>query len=66
MQVTGGVLYQWMTVIDRINGYEIRQGDQNTTGLFTIKHTGPYTLTVTSAGGCSRTVEGIVKIVPNE
>ncbi len=64
VQVTGGVSYQWTTIIDRINGYEIRQVEQNITGLFTLNRPGPYRLTVTSAGGCSRTVEGIVKIVP--
>lgn len=64
VQVTGGVFYEWLTIIDRLNGYEIRQVDQNTTGLFTLNRPGPYRLTVTNAGGCSRTVEGIIQMRP--
>lgn len=58
IRTTQGVLYEWYVVIDRINGYEIRQGDTNTTGIFQINQVGPYVLTVTGANGCKRTVRG--------
>lgn len=60
LQATQGVLYEWSVAIDRINGYEIRQGDTNTTGIFPVGAVGPYTLTVTGANGCKRTVRGIL------
>lgn len=60
VQASGGVFYEWMMVLDRINGYEIRQVDQNTTGLFPINRTGPYWVTVTDALGCKRRVEGLL------
>lgn len=58
--VSGGVWYDWVLVIDRINGYEIRQTTQNATGLIPVSQAGPYTLTVTGANGCKRTVRGII------
>ena len=61
IQATGGVLYELVTVIDPINGYEIRQADSNTTGLFPINRLGLFTLTVTGAGGCQRTVQWVVQ-----
>jgi len=57
---TGGVFYEWLLVIDRVNGYEIRQVDSNATGLFTINRAGPYRLTVRGSNGCQRTVEGVI------
>lgn len=60
MQAFGGTQFDWLAVIDRINGYEIRQVDSNTTGLFTITRTGPFRLTVTDSNGCQRTVEGVI------
>ena len=60
-QATGGNLYERSVVIDRINGYEIRQTDSNTTGIFTINRLGLFTLTVTGAGGCQRTVQWVVQ-----
>ena len=60
-QTTGGVSYERMIIIDRINGYEIRQVDSNTNGVFPINQTGPFRLTVTDGNGCKRTVEGIVQ-----
>jgi len=61
-QVLGGALYELRLVIDRINGYEIRQTDANATGVFTVNRTGPYTITVTDASGCSRTVQGEIRL----
>lgn len=60
-QGSGGVLYERQIVLDRINGYEIRQVDSNTTGLFIINRTGLFTLTVTGADGCKRTVQWVVE-----
>jgi sugar lactone lactonase YvrE len=64
MQAFGGTQFEWLTVLDRINGYEIRQVDSNTTGLFTITRTGPFRLIVTDGNGCQRTVEGTVVVRP--
>ncbi len=55
-QALGGSLYERLIIIDRINGYEIRQVDSNTTGIFPINRLGLFTLTVTGANGCGRTV----------
>ncbi len=60
-QAFGGNLYERLIILDRINGYEIRQADSNTTGIFTITRLGLFTLTVTGAGGCKRTVQWIVQ-----
>ncbi len=60
-QALGGNLYERLIIIDRINGYEIRQVDSNTTGIFPINRLGLFSLTVTGAGGCSRTVQGVVQ-----
>ena len=60
----GGVLFERVMVIDRINGYEIRQADSNATGFFPITRTGPYRLTVTDANGCRTTVEGRIDTLP--
>ena len=59
-QVLGGNSYERVIVIDRINGYEIRQTDSNPTGVFTINRLGLFSITVTTAEGCSRTVQGIL------
>jgi len=59
-QVQGGVLCERLVVVDRINGYEIRQTETNQTGVFRIERSGPYTITVTGANGCKRMVEGQV------
>jgi predicted outer membrane repeat protein len=61
LQASGGASYERLLVLDRINGYEIRQVDQNTTGIFPITTPGLFTLTVTGANGCSRTVQGAVE-----
>ena len=60
-QAFGGSSYERLIILDRINGYEIRQVDQNTTGIFTINRLGLFTLTVTGAGGCKRTVQWVVQ-----
>lgn len=60
-QASGGSSYERLIILDRVNGYEIRQVDQNTTGLFPINRLGLFTLTVTDAGGCKRTVEWVVQ-----
>ena len=60
-QVLGGVSFERLIIVDRINGYEIRQVDSNTNGAFPITRTGPFRLTVTDGNGCQRTVEGTVQ-----
>lgn len=60
VQAQGGLSYHWQLIIDRLNGYEIRKVETNTTGLFTIDKPGPYRVTVSGSNGCSRTVEGNV------
>ena len=59
-QVLGGDSYERVIVIDRINGYEIRQTDSSPTGVFAINRLGLFSITVTTAQGCSRTVQGIL------
>ncbi len=56
-----GSSYERVSIVDRINGYEIRQNDSNTTGIFPITRLGLFTLTVTGAGGCKRTVQWVVE-----
>jgi hypothetical protein len=58
VQASGGASYNWILVIDRINGYEIRQTSDSP--LFTITKPGPYRVTVTNTNGCTRTVEGLI------
>ena len=60
----GGVLFERVIVIDRINGYEIRQSDSNTTSFFTITRMGPYRVTVTGGNGCRSTVESRIDTLP--
>jgi subtilisin-like proprotein convertase family protein len=57
-QVLGGTNYDRKVIVERINGYEIAQRDQNTTGVFNIQQLGLFSITVTNADGCSRTVQG--------
>jgi large repetitive protein len=60
-QVFGGgsnARYERKIIIDRINGFELRTVLDNQTGIFPIDRAGPYTITVTDANGCSRTVTG--------
>ncbi len=59
-QVFGGSSFEFLTVLDRINGYEIRQKDENNSGIFTVKQLGPFSITVRDGNGCSRTVQGIL------
>ena len=61
---TGGAVYDWYVVMDRINGYEIRETTSNTTGLIRITRAGFYRITVTEALGCTRTVEGVIVVRP--
>ncbi len=60
-QVLGGVSFERLIIVDRINGFEIRQVDNNASGIFPINRTGPFRLTVTDANGCQRTVDGVVQ-----
>lgn len=60
-QASGGSSYERLIVLDRTNGYEVRQVDQNTTGIFPITRPGLFTLKVTGPNGCSRTVQGVVQ-----
>jgi hypothetical protein len=67
MQVLGGAGlpgtgYERLIVLDRVNGFEIRQVDQNANGIFNVTRPGPFRLTVTDGNGCQRTVEGIVVV----
>ena len=64
IRATEGVLYELMVVTDRINGYEIRHADTNTTGMFRVSQVGPYMLTVTGANGCKRTARGVLVSPP--
>lgn len=60
-QVFGGgsnARYERKIVIDRINGFELRTVLDNQTGIFPIDRAGLYTIIVTDAKGCSRTVTG--------
>jgi hypothetical protein len=59
-RVLGGSSYERMVIVDRINGYEIRQTDSSPTGVFAINRVGLFSITVTTADGCSRTVQGIL------
>lgn len=63
LRVIGGNYYQWTQLMDRIQGYEIRLQDANTTGQFQINRTGPYRLVV-SSDSCGRIVEGQVVLQP--
>ncbi len=56
VQVSGGVQYERLKMVDRINGYEIRQSEQNATGYFLITQPGPYSITVIGANGCRAVV----------
>ncbi len=64
LQATGGMLYERVIVIDRINGYEIRQTDSSSTGFFTITRPGAYRLVVTGANGCKTEVESSITSLP--
>jgi hypothetical protein len=56
---TGGVLYEFMQVQDRLStGYEIRQVETNTTGIFRPLKPGPYTVKVTGSNGCQSVSQG--------
>lgn len=59
-QVLGGISFERLIILDRINGFEIRQVDQNTNGVFPINRPGPFRLNVTDGNGCKRTVEGVI------
>lgn len=63
-QVSGGVSYGRQIVFERFNGYEFRQVNDNTNGIFPIDRPGPYTITVTGANGCQRRVQGTVVQAP--
>lgn len=60
-QASGGSSYERRIILDQITGFEIRQVDQNTTGIFPINRMGLFTLTVTGANGCGRTVQWVVQ-----
>lgn len=58
LQATGGVAYERKNVLERFNGYEIREVDTSLTGFFVVNRPGPFTVTVTGANGCKTTVAG--------
>lgn len=53
-QVLGGSGFEYALVLDRIKGFEVRQVESNTTGIFTIKRGGPFSIIVRDGTGCSR------------
>jgi hypothetical protein len=59
-QVFGGMNYNRLIDIDRVNGFFIGQTNQTSTGIFPIDRAGPYSITVTGANGCQRTVTGTI------
>lgn len=63
-QASGAASYERTAIVDRINGYEIRQTDSSTGGQFAINRNGLFTITGTSANGCSRTVQGMIAGLP--
>lgn len=58
--VNAGTTYSFFVVIDRINNYEIRAGEENRSGRFPIPQPGPYVLVVTNSSGCSRRLTGTI------
>ncbi len=63
-QVLGGGSFERVIILDRVNGFEIRQVETNANGIFPINRNGPFRLTVTDGNGCRRTVEGAVVVQP--
>ncbi|TAE26478.1 MAG: hypothetical protein EAZ91_17635 [Cytophagales bacterium] len=61
--ISGGDSYEHTRILDRINGYEFRQFNQNTSGLFPINGGGPYRIRVVRSG-CDKTVEGVIVVRP--
>jgi len=61
--VQGAVSYERRVILDRINGYEIRQVDYSRSG-FPITRTGLFSVTGTDGQGCQRTVQGIIANLP--
>ncbi|TAE22698.1 MAG: hypothetical protein EAZ91_23245 [Cytophagales bacterium] len=60
-QVFGGGTngrYERKIIEAMINGYILRTVIENRDGVFLIDRAGPYSITVTDANGCSRTVTG--------
>jgi predicted outer membrane repeat protein len=60
LQLTGGASYERLVRLDRVNGYQIRQSETNSTGYFLINQTGAYQITVTGTNGCTTTVAGTI------
>jgi hypothetical protein len=61
--VQGGVSFERTMILDRVNGFEIRQIDSSG-GRFPITRSGLFSITGTSAQGCRRTVQGMIANVP--
>jgi hypothetical protein len=59
VQVFGGVSYERLKSIERVNGYQIRQSEINGTGAFLITQPGPYSITVIGGNGCVASVTGV-------
>ena len=57
-QVTGGASYERAKMVERINGYEIRQTEISSTGFFMLDQGGPFTISVIGVGGCRTAVTG--------
>jgi hypothetical protein len=61
--VLGALSYERTIIIDRINGFEIRQKDFSQ-GRFPLTRTGLFSITGTDANGCQQTVQGILNNLP--
>ncbi|TAE23523.1 MAG: hypothetical protein EAZ91_22060 [Cytophagales bacterium] len=61
-QVLGGSSFEYGSVLDRINGFQITQIFFSDNGIFTIQRGGPFTILVRDGTGCSRTVQGEIVV----
>ena len=63
VQLIGGVAYERVRAIDRVNGYEIQQTEMNKTGYFLITQAGPYSITAIGANGCRTVINGVAPTI---
>jgi hypothetical protein len=63
-QVFGGTYYKRYIVMLNLNGYQLQQVLDTTSGIFPIDQAGPYTINVVGANGCQRTVQGTINRAP--
>lgn len=60
LDATGGIYYRIALVITSLNGYQIRQTDENGNGRFTAQKGQSFTLWVKGPNGCDAIVQGRV------